>query len=150
MVNMKYFTPIPALLIMGLFSSLMLVSSNVYELLNYLEFVDCVGIVVPVVGLLIYRWKEPDWERPIKVWLIVPVLFTLVSIYLIVLPVITRPFQTLIGMALILTTGVPIYLLMKKEKKWSKDGRIQNFLDKIVLLIQKSLLVVPEENESSS
>jgi len=51
----------------GLLSILMLISDDMYALINYMSFVQWLSVGMSVTGLLYLRWKKPDWERPIKV-----------------------------------------------------------------------------------
>jgi len=45
----------------------MLVSKDVYVLINYTGVVDSVFRALSVVGLLVLRYKQPNLHRPIKV-----------------------------------------------------------------------------------
>ena len=44
----------------------MLVTSDVYSLINYISFVESLFITMSTAGLLYLRWKIPDAPRPIK------------------------------------------------------------------------------------
>jgi amino acid transporter len=46
---------------------LMLVSGDVYVLINYAAFVESLFIGISILGLLWLRYKRPTMERPIKV-----------------------------------------------------------------------------------
>ena len=46
---------------------LMLISNDMYALINYMSFVQWLSVGMSVVGLLYLRWKEPNRDRPIKV-----------------------------------------------------------------------------------
>jgi len=45
----------------------MLVSKDVYVLINYTSFVESVFMALSVVGLFVLRYTQPDLHRPIKV-----------------------------------------------------------------------------------
>ena len=88
------------------------------------------------IGLAVFclpwlRWKHPEWERPIKVSLIWPVLYILATIFITIVPMVASPVETGmgtfctlklkifihetfsflgIGIAIILT-GVPVYFV---------------------------------------
>ena len=51
----------------GLITLLMLSTDNVFQLINYTQFVESFFWGVSVAGLLYLRYKEPNRERPIKV-----------------------------------------------------------------------------------
>ncbi|XP_014667469.1 PREDICTED: large neutral amino acids transporter small subunit 2-like [Priapulus caudatus] len=106
MIQVKLLTPMPAVIFMGLLSLLYLGSSEIYALINYVSFVCWLAIGLAVFSVLWFRWKWPDAPRPIKVNIIWPILYTLGSIFLVVLPAIAEPKDTGIG-ALIMLTGFP-------------------------------------------
>lgn len=45
----------------------MLVSKDVYVLINYTSFVESIFMGLSVIGLLYLRWQRPNMKRPIKV-----------------------------------------------------------------------------------
>ena len=51
------------------------------------------------IGLAVFclpwlRWKHPEWDRPIKVHLVFPVLYVLATIYITVVPMVASPVET--------------------------------------------------------
>ena len=70
------------------------------------------------------RWKHPEWERPIKVNLIFPILYILATIVITGLPMIITPVETAIGLAMILS-GVPVYFIFVASK--NKPDRIRQW-----------------------
>jgi len=46
----------------------MLVSKDVYVLINYTSFVESIFMALSVVGLFVLRYTQPDLHRPIKVF----------------------------------------------------------------------------------
>ena len=84
----------------------MLSTSNVYILINFTSFVESFFITLSVGGLLYlryyvataqpfptchYRWKQPDLERPIKVNIVLPIVFFVVCSFLILMPIFEEP-----------------------------------------------------------
>ena len=76
------------------------------------------------------RWKHPEWERPIKVNMIWPVLYILATIFITVVPMIAKPFETGMGCVIILT-AIPVYFTLVKWK--SKPAFIRKNLSKNIL-----------------
>ena len=52
----------------GVISVIMLVSKDVYVLINYTSFVESIFMALSVVGLFVLRYTRPDMHRPIKVY----------------------------------------------------------------------------------
>lgn len=45
----------------------MLISDDMYALINYMSFVQWLSVGMSVAGMLYLRYKDPDRHRPIKV-----------------------------------------------------------------------------------
>lgn len=68
MVNHRTHTPIPAVLITGLLSlAYLILSSNVYTLINYIQISYWLAISCAIASLFYFRIKMPDAPRPIRV-----------------------------------------------------------------------------------
>jgi APA family basic amino acid/polyamine antiporter len=67
-------------------------------------------------GVIILRRKQPDLERPYRTWgyPVVPVIFVLISGFLVLNTVVSDLRNALIGAGLILT-GLPVYLYWKHK-----------------------------------
>ncbi|XP_064637356.1 Y+L amino acid transporter 2-like [Lineus longissimus] len=144
MVNPKYLTPMVTLLVLCFFSLCMLVSSDVYKMITYLEFIESSLLAVPIIGMLYLRWKQPELERPLKVWLFIPAMYLLIALFLVIFPWYDSPVETAIGVAMVVS-GIPVYFVMFKwEKKPKWIGRssihVQRFLQKLFYLL-------PEDNQ---
>lgn len=48
-----------------------------------------------VVGLLVLRVKEPNLNRPYRVWIVTPILFASTALFLIVLSCFSKPLESL-------------------------------------------------------
>lgn len=86
----------------------MLISSDIHKLITYCTIVESFFVMLSVTGLLYLRWKRPDLPRPIKVNIIVPIVFVIICLFLIVMPCVEAPFE--VGMGVLITlSGVPAY-----------------------------------------
>lgn len=88
------------------------------------------------IGLAVFclpwlRWKHPEWDRPIKVHLIWPIIYVLATIFITIVPMIASPVETgricqlttfafyyikclklLKGIGIgIIATGIPVYFI---------------------------------------
>ncbi|CAB3230870.1 unnamed protein product [Arctia plantaginis] len=128
-------TPIPSLIFTCLFSLLMLTTSNVFELINYFSQTLWLSVGASVVGMLWLRRAKPDIPRPIKVHILIPYVFLLAIGCLVIIPAITNPRDTAIGIAILLS-GIPVYYLCvkwkgKPEMYHTFSGTILRFLQKL-------------------
>ncbi|XP_044130409.1 large neutral amino acids transporter small subunit 2 [Bufo gargarizans] len=139
MIHIKRCTPIPALLFTCLSTLLMLVTSDMYTLINYVGFINYLFYGVTVAGQIVLRWKKPDISRPIKVNLIFPVIYLLFWAFLLVFSLWSEPIVCGIGLAIMLT-GVPVYFL---GVHWqNKPQCFNNFVDAMTRGGQKLCVVV--------
>lgn len=139
MINIKRFTPVPSLIFLCIVTLAMLVTSDVYVLITYTSFVEALFITFSVSGLLWLRYKRPDMERPIKVNILLPVVFLIICGFLVCLPFVARPIEVGVGVAITLT-GVPVYYLGVYWK--SKPKCLTHAIDTITRLIQKIFICV--------
>ncbi|XP_072271186.1 large neutral amino acids transporter small subunit 2 [Pyxicephalus adspersus] len=145
MIHIKRCTPIPALLFTCLSTLLMLVTSDMYTLINYVGFINYLFYGVTVAGQIVLRWKQPDIPRPIKVNLIFPVIYLLFWAFLLVFSLWSEPVVCGIGLAIMLT-GVPVYFL---GVHWqNKPQCFNNFVDAMTRAGQKLCVVVYPQTDS--
>ncbi|XP_024078061.2 large neutral amino acids transporter small subunit 2-like [Terrapene carolina triunguis] len=108
MIHVQRCTPIPALLFTCLSTLLMLVTSDIYTLINYVGFINYLFYGVTVAGQIVLRWRQPHMARPIKVSLFFPVLYLLFWAFLLLFSLWSEPVVCGVGLAIMLT-GVPVY-----------------------------------------
>ncbi|KAK3877911.1 hypothetical protein Pcinc_017421 [Petrolisthes cinctipes] len=110
LINTKCSTPMSSLVFLGVLSLVYLCTTDIYMLIEYSSFVESMFILCSIAGLLYLRWKCPDMERPIKINIIIPIMFLLICGFLVFLPLYVRPFE--VGMGLLITaSGIPVYFL---------------------------------------
>ncbi|KAJ8386890.1 hypothetical protein AAFF_G00164870 [Aldrovandia affinis] len=145
MIHVKRCTPIPALLFTCLSTLLMLCTSDMYTLINYVGFINYLFYGVTVAGQIVLRIKQPDLHRPIKISLVWPVIYLLFWAFLLIFSLYSEPVVCGIGLAIMLT-GVPVYFL---GVYWDNKPQCFNtFVDKMTYVGQKFCVVVyPAENE---
>ncbi len=87
-----------------------LTTTQVYVLINYTAFIESLSVTFSVAALLWLRIKQPNLKRPIKVNLILPVVFFVTCTFLVLLPFYVSPFETGVGAAITLS-GIPVYMV---------------------------------------
>ncbi|XP_057316618.1 b(0,+)-type amino acid transporter 1-like isoform X2 [Hydractinia symbiolongicarpus] len=112
MVHVKRRTPLPSLLFLALVSTIMLIpdKAEFATLINFFSFANWVFYGACFVALIYLRFKRKDMERPYKVFLPIPFIMILFSIFLTVIPITDKPKGSAIALAMILA-GLPAYLL---------------------------------------
>ncbi|XP_054165298.1 Y+L amino acid transporter 2-like [Oppia nitens] len=136
MINVKYFTPMPSLVFLGILSLLYLTTTEVYALINYTAFIESLAVTFSVAALLWLRYKQPNLKRPIRVNLILPLIFFITCTFLVLLPFYVSPFETGIGAAITLS-GIPVYLA---TISWRKKPLIyKRFISAFTRTVQKVL-----------
>ncbi|XP_048020184.1 large neutral amino acids transporter small subunit 2 [Megalobrama amblycephala] len=145
MIHVNRCTPIPALLFTCLSTLLMLCTSDIYTLINYVGFINYLFYGVTVAGQIVLRIKEPDIHRPIKVSLAWPVIFLIFWAFLLIFSLYSEPLVCGIGLAIMLS-GVPVYLC---GVYWeNKPKSFSSFVAKVTHLGQKLCMVVyPAEED---
>lgn len=145
MINVSHLTPAPSLVFLCLLSLLYLTNTDVFVLITYTAFSEALFIMLSVGGLLWLRIKQPNTKRPIKVNIIFPVLFFLISMFLVVLPFFSQPLETSIGAGIMLS-GIPVYFL---TIYWEdKPMGYRRTIHVVTEYVQKILYSVPQEDKS--
>eukprot|EP00092_Neocalanus_flemingeri_P080114 GFUD01099901.1.p1 GENE.GFUD01099901.1~~GFUD01099901.1.p1 ORF type:complete len:501 (+),score=135.96 GFUD01099901.1:85-1587(+) len=142
MIQVDKMTPAPAVLVSAFLSLCYLCSSDIFSLINYVGFATWVSIGLAVFCLPYLRWKHPEWERPIRVQLIFPIIYIIASIFITIVPMIASPVETGIGTAIIMT-GIPVYFIFVAWK--DKPVVIKKMLGTGTEFLQKLIMVLPKD-----
>ncbi|MEO5581401.1 MAG: amino acid permease [Saprospiraceae bacterium] len=115
-VHPEYKTPSYSLWIQCLWSVILLFSGSFDQLTDMLIFASFLFYGATALGVFIMRKKAPQLERPYKVigYPVVPAIFVLFCLGLIIYTPSQRPFEAMVGIALILS-GIPFYWWWKKR-----------------------------------
>jgi APA family basic amino acid/polyamine antiporter len=129
-VHPKYKTPANALILHGIWTSLLVLSGSFDMLTDMLVFATWLFYTLGAIGVMVLRKKMPDAERPYKTWgyPFVPIAFILIASSFLVLTLYndisnyingTSPLiNSLFGLALT-AVGIPLYFYFKKKEKQS-------------------------------
>ncbi len=111
--------PIGALIVQALWASVLALSGSYDALTDYVIFGSWIFYGLTTASVFIFRRRLPDAERPYRAWgyPLVPVLFLLVTGFLLINTLLTSPRRSLIGLGLI-ALGLPVYWY------WSRYNRI--------------------------
>ncbi|MHC4991576.1 MAG: APC family permease [Planctomycetota bacterium] len=124
-VSTRFGTPWPAIALIAIMALVLLLAAGergVDRLLTGVVFIDCVFFALTGLALVVLRRRRPDAERPVRIVLVVPVLFVLGEIGILAGayadPAMRAP--ALIGMAWILAAAA-CYLLFFRGSGAGRD-----------------------------
>jgi APA family basic amino acid/polyamine antiporter len=112
----KFQTPVTALAVSALWSSVLLLSGQFGQLLNLVVFVAWVFNILSMGAVLILRRTRPDMPRPYRAWgyPVVPLIGIGAGFWIVVSLYQSDPKMALLGLGLTLT-GVPVYWLLRRR-----------------------------------
>ena len=126
MVHRKSQAPIPAIFLRASLSLLMLIPTNIENLLNWLLFVEWLKLTAVFICVIWLRWSKPNTPRSFKVNIIVPIFMAVVSLYFTATPFFSNPVESLFGLTVIVA-GIPAYFVFI-EKDWASNSECFNRL----------------------
>jgi APA family basic amino acid/polyamine antiporter len=115
-IHPRYRTPWVSLIFQGVWASILAASGSYEKLFEYVIFASWIFYGMTVTGVLILRRREPDRERPYRMWgyPVTPILFAGVSFWFVLNTLVTRPGPSLLGLAII-ATGIPVYFYWRRS-----------------------------------
>lgn len=131
-VHPKFKTPGRALIIQGIWSSVLVFSGTFDTLTDMLIFVSWIFYAMGAFGVFVLRKKLPDHPRPYRVWgyPIVPAIFVIFAIGFVAytlyndiamyLAGTTPIINSVFGLALV-ALGIPFYLYFRKQQHFSSE-----------------------------
>ncbi len=114
--------PINGVLFQGVWASILAMSGSFDTLTDYVIFGSWIFYALITSSIFVFRRKYPDAPRPYRAWgyPVVPVIFLLVSGWLLINTMITAPTQSFIGLGLILL-GLPVYYFLTLTGKKTRE-----------------------------
>lgn len=109
--------PLNALLLSSILSTLYILLGNFRALLTFNGLGEYSFFFLTVVGAIVLRFREPDLHRPYKPLLAIPIIFAIVSGFVVVRGAVFAPVQTVILVALWII-GAGFY---QTRKLWMKN-----------------------------
>lgn len=103
-----FYTPIYAMVLNAVLTIIYIVIGDFTTLTTFYGVASYLFYFAAVVGLIVLRVTEPELERPYKCWIVTPIIFCCVSLFLLSRAVFAKPFQALIVIAFI-AVGFPLY-----------------------------------------
>ncbi|HEX8098195.1 MAG TPA: amino acid permease, partial [Pyrinomonadaceae bacterium] len=115
----KTHVPVASLVVQGAWSCVLALSGSYDTLTDYAIFSLWLFYGMVTATVFIFRRRMPHAERPYRTWgyPVIPVLFLIVTAWLIINTIWNTPVQSLVGLGLI-GLGLPVYLY------WSRHNRV--------------------------
>jgi basic amino acid/polyamine antiporter, APA family len=116
--------PAIAILVQAAIVTVMLLTATFQTIVNYVQFSLQLCSALTVLGLFVLRWRQPNLERPFRVWAypVTPMIFLAVSFWMLshLLSDSTTRTPSLLGLATALSALV-VYFLSPKERRLSRE-----------------------------
>jgi len=115
--------PVNGVLFQGVWASVLALSGSFDTLTDYVIFGSWIFYALITSSIFVFRRRYPDAERPYRAfgYPVVPVVFLLVSGWLLISTMINTPTQSFTGILLILL-GLPVYYYLTKTSNKSPVG----------------------------
>ncbi|ELK02424.1 Solute carrier family 7 member 13 [Pteropus alecto] len=106
----RHSSPFPSVLLLVTMASIAVVSMNLIDLINYLNFAVSIWTVLSMIGILKLRYQEPDLPRPYKVFLPFPLVTMAIGLCLVVIPLVKSPHMRYVYVCLFILSGLLFYV----------------------------------------
>ncbi|KZO95847.1 amino acid transporter [Calocera viscosa TUFC12733] len=110
-------TPVNAMILQAVLTcGFIWIGGGFRSLINFYSVAGWSFYGLTVMGLIVLRVKEPHLERPYKTWIITPLTFCAVALFLLSMPVIAAPLEALAAVGFILL-GLPVYFITQRRNE---------------------------------
>ena len=143
LLHKKSELPIPASTLILIISSLMLLpkSSNLNTLILLFSQAQWLIYTACIFGVVVLRIRRPAMARPFKVFIGIPILISLIGLYLVVMPFF-KDFWLSMAMFCFIVFGVPVYFICVKFHL-RQPMCCLNFMDRFNMKVQSFFNLVP-------
>ncbi|XP_055549322.1 b(0,+)-type amino acid transporter 1 isoform X2 [Wyeomyia smithii] len=136
-VHVRRLTPAPGLIFHSLIASAMVLYGTIDSLIDFFSFTAWIFYGGAMLALIVMRYTKPNYPRPYKVPLIIPILVMIISGYLVVAPIIEKPQIEYLYAVLFIFAGLFFYV------PFVHLGYHPKFMGNVTLFFQMLFEVVP-------
>ncbi|KAG0234672.1 hypothetical protein BGW42_006292 [Actinomortierella wolfii] len=123
-------TPVAAFMLQACMTTIMILAGTFSTLVNFFSVAAWLFYLLSILGLLYLRYHEPNLKRPFRVWTVVPVLFSFLGLFLLLMPFVRAPKESCLSMVIVLS-GLPLWMA-KELIDGDKETRWRDLRDKIL------------------
>ncbi|KAK7895950.1 hypothetical protein WMY93_021275 [Mugilogobius chulae] len=142
MIHIHRHTPLPAVLFLYPLVVLVMIHGEIYKLINFASFPRWFFLASATLGMLVHRYRFPLRPRPFKVPVVIVIIFTVVSFFIVGLSLYSDPWNTGCSCALTLS-GVPVYYVTVHRSR--VPPRFRHFINSCCKQLQILLEVAQQE-----
>ncbi|XP_016951969.1 b(0,+)-type amino acid transporter 1 isoform X2 [Drosophila biarmipes] len=136
-VHVRRLTPAPGLIFHSLIASAMVLHGTIDSLIDFFSFTAWIFYGGAMLALIVMRYTKPNYPRPYKVPIIIPVVVLVISVYLVAAPIFETPRIEYLYAMIFIFAGLIFYV------PFVKLGMTPRFMNKVTLFFQLLLEVVP-------
>ncbi|KAF8447433.1 amino acid/polyamine transporter I [Boletus edulis BED1] len=116
-LNKSRRTPVNAIMLQTAITiAFIVIGGGFRSLVNFSVVASWSFYFLTVLGLIILRVKEPNLERPYKTWIVTPLIFCAVALFLLCMPIFAAPLEAVAVLGFVLA-GVPVYYLTHRDEQ---------------------------------
>uniref|UniRef100_A0A8C2XEE8 Solute carrier family 7 member 7 n=1 Tax=Cyclopterus lumpus TaxID=8103 RepID=A0A8C2XEE8_CYCLU len=127
MIHVHRYTPVPALLFNGIMALIYLCVEDVLQADQLLQLQLLVLCRSVHFGATVSALEAADRKRPLKLSLFFPIIFCVLSVFLVVVPLYSDTINSLIGIGIALS-GVPVYFLCIYTPARKRPQRLRSLI----------------------
>ncbi|TRY72048.1 hypothetical protein TCAL_10864 [Tigriopus californicus] len=120
-IHSKQRTPIPSLILFTIMAIGLVLTSDTYTMIDFFSFVAWMFYGGSFLSVITLRFTGAKLERPFRIWIVIPILLTFISVFLVLAPIISDPQKEYLYVLAFMASGVLFYVPFVL-KKWRIPG----------------------------
>ncbi|XP_029657095.2 b(0,+)-type amino acid transporter 1-like [Octopus sinensis] len=133
-------TPVISLIFLATMALIMIIPGEISSLIDFFSFTAWLFYGLAFLSLIVMRFTKKNEPRPFKVFILVPIVMLIISIYLVVAPIVQNPDVRFLYAFLLIAGGTIFYFIFVHFK--FQLPCMKPFTE----FIQKSLCVAPSKH----
>lgn len=109
-VHVRRLTPAPGLIFHSIIAGAMVLYGTIDSLIDFFSFTAWIFYGGSMLALIVMRFTKPNYPRPYKVPIIIPIIVLVISAYLVIGPIIDKPQIEYLYTILFILCGLVLYL----------------------------------------